>query len=545
VALYYERGVLVRGATRGDGATGEDVTENLLTIRSIPRRLHGAPELLAVRGEVFMPKSTLESLNAERELQGLPPLANPRNAASGSMRQHDPAVTASRRLDILVFNIQSASGAEFTTHARTLDYLEELGFNVISRELRHDMDGCVDAIAEYGKKRDSFDFEIDGAVIKLNSLAARARLGSTSRAPRWAVAFKYPPEEKTTKITDITVQVGRTGVLTPKAVVEPVRLAGTRVSNATLHNADFIRERDIRIGDTVVIRKAGEIIPEVLSVVLEARPSDAAPYEFPAHCPECGGPVTRAEGESASRCLNTGCPAQRARNIVHFAHRRAMDIDGLGIAVVQALLDAGLISSPGDLYSLRARDAALLPRMGEKSAANLVAAIEKSKSRGLGRLLFALGIPQVGESAARALAASFGTLEAIEGADADALISVGDIGPVTARNIAAWFASPASKQLVAQLRAAGVDMTDNRPAPSGGAWSGMTFVLTGALSRLTRDEASTLITQRGGKVSSSVSKNTNFVLAGADPGSKLTKAAALGVTVIDEARFEDMLQQTL
>ncbi|MDR1589487.1 MAG: NAD-dependent DNA ligase LigA [Oscillospiraceae bacterium] len=541
VALYYEDGVLVRGATRGDGVTGEDVTENLMTIGSIPRRIAGAPARLAVRGEVYMPRSVFARHNEQREYDGQPPLANPRNAAAGSMRQHDPAVAASRCLDILVFNIQAVSGMEFETHASALDYLDAAGFNVVRRAVRRDMDGCIEEIIKYGECREDFDYGIDGAVIKLNSLAARARLGSTSRAPRWAVAYKYPPEEKTTRLLDIVIQVGRTGVLTPKAVVEPVRLAGTTVSNATLHNEDFIRERDIRIGDSVVIRKAGEIIPEVLSVVLSERPEGLAPYSFPATCPECGGPVTRAEGESAVRCLGAECPAQRVRNIAHFAQRKAMYIDGLGIAVVQSLLDAGLIRSAGDLYSLDADTVAQLPRMGKKSSENLIAAIERSKSSGLARLLYALGIPQVGESAARALSARFGSMDDIESASAEELTSVGDIGPITAQNIADWFAAPQSKRLLSLLRAAGVSMTSERPAASGGKFDGMTFALTGALRGYTRAEASELIERHGGKASSSVSKNTTYVVAGADAGSKLQKAEALGVKVIDETEFEALI----
>jgi DNA ligase (NAD+) len=542
VALYYEDGVLARGATRGDGVTGEDVTENLMTISSIPRRIDGAPARLAVRGEVYMPRSVFDRLNEQRENAGQTPLANPRNAAAGSMRQHDPKVTASRCLDIIIFNIQSVSGMEFETHAETLSYLDGAGFNVVRRAVCSDMEGCIEEIIKYGESRGELDYDIDGAVVKLNSLQAREHLGSTSRAPRWAVAYKYPPEEKTTKLLDIVIQVGRTGALTPKAIVEPVRLAGTTVSNATLHNEDFIRERDIRIGDKVVIRKAGEIIPEVLSVVLSERPDGLEPYSFPKMCPECGGPVTRAEGESAVRCLGAECPAQRVRHIVHFAQRRAMDIEGLGIAVVQSLLDAGLIRSAGDLYSLDADAVAELPRMGKKSAENLIAAIDKSKSGGLTRLLYALGIPQVGESAARALSARFGSMDEIESASAEDLTSVDDIGAVTAQNIADWFAAPQSKRLLGLLRDAGVSMTSERAeTPGGGKLDGMTFVLTGALSGYTRSEASELIESRGGRVSSSVSKSTTYVVAGADAGSKLQKAESLGVRVIDEAEFETLI----
>ncbi|MDR2357334.1 MAG: NAD-dependent DNA ligase LigA [Oscillospiraceae bacterium] len=540
VALYYEDGVLARGATRGDGVTGEDVTENLTTIRSVPRRIDGAPARLAVRGEVYMPKSVFARINGRRECEGQAPLANPRNAAAGSMRQHDPEVTASRCLDIIIFNIQSVSGMEFETHEDALRYLDGAGFNVVRRAVCGDMDGCIEKIAEYGENRDDTDYDIDGAVVKLNSLEARARLGSTSKAPRWAVAYKYPPEEKTTRILDIVIQVGRTGALTPKAVVEPVRLAGTTVSNATLHNEDFIRERDIRIGDFVVIRKAGEIIPEVLSVVLSERPEGLEPYSFPTTCPECGGPVTRVEGESAVRCLGAECPAQRVRHIVHFAQRKAMDIEGLGVAVAQSLLEAGLVRSAGDLYSLDANAVAELPRMGKKSAENLMAAIDRSKSGGLGRLLYALGIPQVGESAARALSAQFGSMDKLERASAEELTSADDIGAVTAQNIVDWFAAPQSKRLLRLLRDAGVNMTAERPATADGKFGGMTFVLTGSLRNYTRAEASALIESLGGKTSSSVSRNTTYVVAGADAGSKLQKAEALGVKVIDEDELNDL-----
>ncbi|MDR0839393.1 MAG: NAD-dependent DNA ligase LigA [Oscillospiraceae bacterium] len=540
VALYYEDGVFVRGATRGDGNVGEDVTENLKTVKSIPARLENAPARLAVRGEVYMPKSVFDELNEVREVEGKQLFANPRNAAAGSLRQKDSSLTAARRLDILVFNIQYAEGREFSTHAGTLEFLREAGFHTIPHSVRRRGADISDAIAGIGDGRGEYDFDIDGAVVKINSLAARGELGSTAKAPRWAVAYKYPPEKKETELLNIVVQVGRTGVLTPKAVVAPVRLSGTTVSNATLHNADFIAERDIRIGDTVIIQKAGEIIPEVIEVVASKRKPDAVPYEFPKTCPECGGDVSRDEGAAAVRCHGAECPAQLLRNIAHFASRRAMDIEGLGIAVAKQLLAEKLIASAGDIYFLDADKLEKMERFGKKSAENLVAAIEKSKSRGLAPLLFALGIPQVGESAGKALAGRFGSMEAIENAEIEELTAVEDIGAITAQYLRDWLEMPQSRHLLSRLREAGVDMT-GEALPRGGALEGVTFVLTGTLSKYTRDEAAELITRLGGKVSGSVSKKTGVVVAGEDAGSKLTKARELGVRVVDEAEFEEMV----
>jgi DNA ligase (NAD+) len=541
VALYYENGVLVTGATRGDGVTGEDVTHNLKTIRDLPQRLPDAPERLAVRGEVYMPREVFRELNEEREIKGEPLLANPRNAAAGSLRQLDPAIAASRRLSLLVFNIQAVRGRTFETHMQTLEYLRELGFSVVDARRFDTVEDCLEQIRRLGDNRETLPFDIDGAVVKLNSLAAREKLGSTSKAPRWAVAYKYPPEKKETRVVDITVQVGRTGVLTPKAVVEPVRLAGTTVTNATLHNEDFIREKDIRIGDTVIVQKAGEIIPEVLEVVLSKRPPEAVPYAFPTVCPECGGHVSRDEGGAAIRCRGAECPAQLLRNIVHFASRPAMDIEGLGIAAVRQLLDAGLIKSAADLYYLDAQSVAALPRFGKKSAENLINAIEKSKENDLSRLLAALGIFQVGQSAAKALAEHFGSMDALEKAGIETLTAVGDIGAVTAGNIVEWFQNPQSQHLLARLREAGVNMT-SRAEKKDDRFAGQTFVLTGALEKYTREQASALIEKHGGSVSSSVSKKTTWVLAGEDAGSKLQKAQSLGVPVITEADFDRMLQ---
>jgi DNA ligase (NAD+) len=541
VALYYDNGVFVTGATRGDGVTGEDVTHNLKTIKDLPQTLPDAPAHLAVRGEVYMPRTVFRELNEEREVNGEQLLANPRNAAAGSLRQLDPKVAASRRLSLLVFNIQAVRGETFRTHTETLAYLRRLGFRVVDTTHFETVEDCLKEIERLGESREAFAYDIDGAVIKLNALASRQSLGSTSKAPRWAVAYKYPPEKKETRVLDITVQVGRTGVLTPKAVVEPVRLAGTTVTNATLHNEDFIREKDIRVGDTVIIQKAGEIIPEVLEVVLSKRPAGAGVFEFPNVCPECGSPVSRNEGGAAIRCRGAECPAQRLRNIVHFASRTAMDIEGLGIAVVQQLLDAGLIKSAADIYYLEAQSVAALPRFGKKSAENLMNAINKSKENDLSRLLNALGIPQVGQSAAKALAEHFGSMTALEAANAETLTAVGDIGGVTAGNILDWFENPQSQHLLARLREAGVNM-ESRTEKKDDRFNGQTFVLTGALAKYTREEAGELIRNHGGTVSSSVSKKTTWVLAGEDAGSKLQKAQSLGVPVLSEEDFERLLQ---
>ncbi len=540
VALYYENGVFVQGATRGDGVTGEDVTANLLTIKDIPKRLENVPEHLAVRGEVYMSKTVFAELNEQREINGEQLLANPRNAAAGSLRQLDPEVARSRRLSIMVFNVQSVRGREFKTHAETLDFLREMGFPTVPYAVCKTAEECSEKIAEIGESRERFPFDIDGAVIKLNSLAGRASLGSTSKAPRWAVAYKYPPEKKETKLVDIVIQVGRTGVLTPKAVVEPVRLAGTTVTNATLHNQDFITDKDIRIGDTVLIQKAGEIIPEVLEVIKDKRPEGTVPYEIPSVCPVCGSPVTRDEGGAAMRCRGAECPAQLLRNIVHFASRGAMDIEGLGTSVAAALLDNKLIASAADIYYLDAQSVASLERMGKKSAENLINAIEKSKENDLSRLLSALGIPQVGQSAAKAIAEHFGSMEALKNATAEQLVQVEDIGEITAGNIVYWFSLSQTQHLLKKLEDAGVNMI-SRAEPKGDLFAGQTWVLTGTLSKYTRDQAGEIIKKQGGKVSSSVSKKTTMVLAGENAGSKLTKANELGVPVISEEEFEKML----
>ncbi len=541
VALEYENGLFVRGATRGDGQVGEDVTANLRTVRSIPLRVDGAPEHLIVRGEVFMPKKVFHTLNDERERRGEALFANPRNAAAGSLRQQDPKIAAQRKLDILVFNVQWSDGVAFQTHEETLDYLAQKGFKVIPHKLCTTMDQVTERITQIGEDRDQFSFDIDGAVVKVNDLSQRAVLGSTAKFPRWAAAYKYPPEVKPSRLTDIVVQVGRTGVLTPKAVLEPVRLAGTTVTSATLHNQDFISDKDIRIGDTVLVRKAGEIIPEVLSVVLDKRPADSRPYFLPKTCPVCGAPVERDEDGAHMRCTGAECPAQLLRNLTHFASRDAMDIEGLGIAVVENLVNAGLVKTPGDLYFLKEEDVAQLERMGKKSAENLMAAIQRSKEQDLSRLIYAFGIRQVGQKAGKVLAARFGTLEALENATLEELTAVDDIGEITARSVLEWMASPQSRHLMARLREAGV----NTAAAEKGEdqrFAGMTFVLTGALERLTREEAAAMIEDRGGKAASSVSKKTTYVVAGEAAGSKLRKAQELGVPVLSEEEFFRLME---
>ena len=541
MSLRYVNGVFTRGATRGDGRVGEDVTENLRTIRSIPRSLPAAPPLLIVRGEVFMPKQVFEELNARRESDGEKLLANPRNAAAGAMRQLDPAVTASRQLDILIFNVQMAEGMEFQTHSASLDWLRSQGFPVIDYHLCTSMEECCSRIEQIDGERDQYSFGIDGAVVKLDSLEDRRRLGSTAKAPRWAVAYKYPPEVRESVVREIQVQVGRTGVLTPKAVVEPVRLAGTTVTNATLHNQDFITEKDIRIGDTVCIRKAGEIIPEVLRVVPEKRPPWAIPYVLPETCPVCGAPVHRDPDGAALRCTGAECPAQLLRNLTHFASKDAMDIDGLGPNLVKALVDQGLVHSAADLYGLDAERVSKLERMGPKSADNLIRAIDASRRRGMARLVYALGIRQVGVSASRTLASRYGSMEALERADSEELQQIEDVGPVTAAYLTEWFAQEQSRHLIRRLREAGVEM-DSRETVVDRRFAGMTFVLTGTLSSMGRDAAKTAIEERGGKASSSVSKKTTLVVAGENAGSKLDKARELGIRVIDEQEFLTMIQ---
>ncbi|MBQ8880402.1 MAG: NAD-dependent DNA ligase LigA [Clostridia bacterium] len=547
VALIYRNGIFVQGATRGDGEVGEDVTENLRTVRSIPLKLNEPLPYLCVRGEVYMSKKVFEELNAAREQAGMPLFANPRNAAAGSLRQLDPKIAASRRLDILVFNLQEGSlyqdGRACLTHSESLDRLDELGFTTVTNRIVAQSYGEVrDHIAYLGASRDSLAFDMDGAVVKINKLSERVAVGEGTSTPKWAVAYKYPPEERETKLLSIDIQVGRTGVLTPTANLSPVRLAGTTVSRATLHNAQFISDRDIRIGDTVVVRKAGEIIPEIVRAVTSSRDGTEQIFSMPDLCPSCGSPVVRDEcGEgAATRCVNPACPAQTSRSITHFASKGAMDIDGLGPQVVELLLSAGKIRDIADLYTLRTEDIEGLDRMGKKSAENLISAIETSKSRGLERLLYALGVRQVGEVAAEEIARRFRTINALFGATAEDYLSVKDIGEITATALVEFFADPSVRELCDRLLSLGVSgeaVSEER----GVLFEGMTFVLTGTLPTMTRDEASDLIKANGGKVSGSVSKKTTYVVAGDEAGSKLTKARELGIKVIDENELLSML----
>ena len=541
VALEYENGVFIRGATRGDGMVGEDVTENLKTIHSIPMRIEDAPPRLIVRGEVYMPKKSFEKLNAVQEEEGKPLFANPRNAAAGSLRQLDPKIAAKRGLDILVFNVQLAEGVTFKTHSESLEYLKQLQFKVIPWTCLSSVEAINDQVLAINENREQLPCDIDGAVIKVDNLALREELGATAKFPRWAAAYKYPPEIKPTIVEDIVVQVGRTGVLTPKAVVKPVRLAGTTVTNATLHNQDFISERDIRIGDTVLIRKAGEIIPEILEVDLTKRPATAVPYYLPANCPVCGAPTKRDEDGAFLRCTGAACPAQLSRNIAHFVSRDAMDIEGLGSSIVDALIEKGLLKTPADIYYLSLEDVKQLWQKGDTAAKKLLLAIENSKEQDLGRLIYALGIRQVGAKTGKSLASAFGTMDALMDATLEELTQVDDIGEITAASIYQWFHQPQSRQIIERLRLAGVNF-ESKQTTIDNRFAGMTFVLTGALTKFTRDEATEKIELFGGKASGSVSKKTTYVVVGENAGSKERKARELGIPILSEDEFLDMLQ---
>lgn len=541
VALTYIDGKFVSGATRGDGVTGEDVTENLRTIRSIPMSIPDAPHRLIVRGEVFMPKSVFRKLNEGLEQEGKPMFANPRNAAAGSLRQLDPKIAAKRGLDILIFNVQQADGVTFSTHAESLQYLTDGQFKVIPWKLLASKNAIHEEIVAINENRELLSCDIDGAVVKVNDIAMRQKLGQTAKFPKWAAAYKYPPEIKETVVEDIVVQVGRTGVLTPKAVVRAVRLAGTTVTNATLHNQDFISERDIRIGDTVRVRKAGEIIPEILEVVPGKRPKNAVPFRLPSVCPVCGAPTQRDEDGAFLRCTGAECPAQLSRNIAHFVSRDAMDIDGLGAAIADELIARGYIKSPADIYYLTEDQMKSLWQKGDVAAKKLLSAIEDSKSRDLGRLIYALGIRQVGAKTAKSLASAFRTMDALMTASPEELQAVEDIGSVTADSIAQWFSQPQSIHMLERLRLAGVNFTAaNRQTDD--RFAGMTFVLTGALENFTRDQASEEIEKRGGKASGSVSKKTTYVVAGENAGSKERKARELGIPILTEEEFITMLK---
>ena len=541
VSLEYKDGLFYRGATRGDGIVGEDVTENLKTIGSIPLRL-SEPVTLTVRGEVYMPVKNFLSLNEKREEAGEPLFKNPRNAAAGSLRQLDPKITASRGLDILIFNLQKCDEKSFDTHLESLDWLEKLGFKVVPvRTYCKNVDEAISEIEKIGRGDYHLKFDIDGAVIKVNSLKMREKLGFTAKAPRWAAAYKYPPERKETKLYDITVQVGRTGVLTPTAELDPVFIGGTTVSRATLHNIDFINSKDIRIGDTVILQKAGEIIPEIIGPLKEKRTGSEVPYSMPEFCPVCGAKVVREEGEAAVRCSSNECPAQLQRNIEHFVSRDAMDISGLGPAIIAQMLEKKLIASTADIYSLKKEDIVPLEKLGEKSADNLLSAIEKSKERDLSNLIYALGIRQVGSGAAKSLAAHFKTLDNLLNAEVSELSEVDDIGPVTAESIRDYFSEEHNKENIKNLVSSGLN-TEYSDQGVSESLSGLTFVITGTLSGYSRSAAADEIEKRGGKVSGSVSKKTSFVLAGAEPGSKLDKANTLGIRVINEEEFNEMLR---
>lgn len=546
VALTYEDGIFVRGATRGDGAVGEDVTANLRTVFSIPMTLP-EPLTLTVRGEVYMPRASFERINRARAAANQTLLANPRNAAAGSLRQLDPAICAERGLSIFIFNLQEGDlytdGHAPENHTETLTRLRALGFPTLEMTtVAATREDIVRHIEQIGAARDDLAYDIDGVVIKIDRLADRRLLGEGVKTPRWAVAYKFPPEQKKTKLLDISIAVGRTGVLTPTAELSPVRLAGTTVSRATLHNLDFIRERGIRIGDNVLVQKAGDIIPEIVSAFPADRDGSERQFDMPTHCPSCGEPVVRDEEEAAFRCTNSDCPAQRSRAIEHFASKNAMDIDGLGPQLVEALLSAGHIRSAADLYDLKAETVAELERMGEKSATNLITAIERSKGAGLERLIFALGIRNVGQVAAASLARRFGSLEACFDATAEQICEIEDFGAITAECVTDYFSHPQNRALCQRLIGAGLVTTATAKTVDD-RFAGMTFVLTGTLPTMTRDEAAELIKERGGKVSGSVSGKTTYVVAGEAAGSKLTKAQALGVTVIDENGLMDMIRE--
>lgn len=547
VSLKYENGVFTQGATRGDGTVGEDVTQNLRTVFSIPMTL---PEQLdlTVRGEVYMPRAVFNRINSKRENEGKALMANPRNAAAGSLRQLDPSITASRGLDIFVFNFQEGSpysdGHAPESHTETLDRLAALGFSVVSMRLRtSDPDEIIAHIGKIGAQRDSLPYDIDGVVIKADLISDRIRIGEGTSTPKWAAAYKFPPEEKQTVLEDVTINVGRTGVLTPTAILTPVRLAGTTVSRATLHNLDFIRQRDIMLGDTVTVRKAGDIIPEVVCAHPEKRDGTQTVFNMPDRCPSCGEPVSYDPDEAAAvRCTNYSCPAQLARGIEHFVSKGAMSIDGLGPQIIDLLIENDLISDAADLYSLKADDVRELDRMGDKSAQNLINAIESSKNAGLERLLSAIGIPNVGEVAAEALAKKFRTLDACMSASIDDLIAIDDFGEITAKCVVDFFSRERNIALCEKLKEAGV-LTEAVKEAASDKLAGLTFVLTGTLPTLSRDEASEMIKMQGGKVAGSVSKKTSYVVAGEAAGSKLTKAQDLGVTVIDEAELIKMLNE--
>lgn len=542
VSLEYENGLFTRGSTRGNGFVGEDITQNLKTIPGIPLKLNESLPFIEVRGEVYMPEKSFLRLNEQREASGEPVFANPRNAAAGSLRQLDSRIAAERKLDIFVFNLQRIEGKELSSHSQSIEYLASLGFKVIpERDVYTNIDDAYKEVLRIGESRGELAFDIDGAVVKVNSFAQREFLGSTSKTPKWAAAYKFPAEQKQTELLDIILQVGRTGAVTPNAVLEPVRIAGSTVSRATLHNIDNIKDKDIRIGDTVIIEKAGDIIPAVVGVVKEKRPANSAPFEMPKVCPICGEPLVREEGEAAVRCINPNCSAQQLRAVIHFVSKAAMNIDGLGASIVEQLLDKKLINDCSDIYYLNFDNVISLDGFAEKSANNLIAAISESKKSGLDRVLFGLGIRMIGSRAAQILAAHFGNIDPLISASVDELSSISEIGTKMAQSIVEYFKQDKSLYIIERLRAAGVDLTYTS-TQKGNNFDGKIFVLTGTLPTLKRNDAKKLIESYGGKVSGSVSKNTDFVVAGEEAGSKLDKALSLGIKVLSEAELTEMLK---
>lgn len=544
VSLEYENGVFVRGSTRGDGLVGEDVTQNLKTVKSIPLKLKTPLPRLEVRGEIYISKANFEKINDLRELNEEPLFANPRNAAAGSLRQLDPKIAAERKLDIFVFNIQYIEGMEISSHIEGLRFLREQGFKVILNDtVFPNIESAYERVLGIGEERGNLEFDIDGAVIKVNDFAMRDELGTTSKFPKWAVAYKFPAERKETKLVDILIQVGRTGALTPLAVLEPVRIAGSTVSRATLHNEDYILQKDVRIGDTVVIQKAGDIIPEIVEVVLDKRDGSERVFTMPTNCPECGAATVREDGEAVYRCSNMSCPAQRLRHIIHFVSKPAMDIDGLGESIIEQLFENKMIETAADLYYLKSEQIKSLDKMGEKSAENFINSLENSKSNPLYRVICGLGIPHIGEKASKLLAKEFLTMDNLMNTTVDELIQINEFGSIMAQSVVSFFAEPHNKEFIEKLRNAGVSLEDDAAeSQTDKRFDGMTFVLTGTLSQFKRSEAAEIIESFGGKTSSSVSKKTTYVLAGEEAGSKLEKANKLGVTVITEDEFNDMIK---
>ena len=543
VVLTYENGEFVLGATRGDGITGEDITENLRAVRLLPKKLNGAPPRLVVRGEAFMPKKAFALLNEERDAKGEQPFANPRNAAAGSLRQLDPKVTAGRTQGVYVYQVLEGMDREISTQWEALSLLRDFGFSVQeqSRYCR-DIEEVIDCCSEWVEKRHSLNYEIDGLVVKVNSLHLYDILGYTAKSPRWAIAFKFPAEQAVTQVKDIFVRVGRTGVLTPIAILEPVQVGGVTVSRATLHNEEMIRQKDVRVGDYVLVQRAGDVIPEVVRVLPERRTGEEKVFKMPDYCPVCGSKVLHLEGEVAARCTGIACPAQLKELVIHFVSREAMDVEGMGPALVEQLVDKKLISDPADIYTLSKEDLAKLERMGEKSADNIVRAIERSKERGLAHLLYALGIRHVGIKSAEILANKFGSLDVLARASFEELTGIPEIGPKIARSIEVFFQQEQTSRLIAKLKRAGVKMEQERERENGElVLAGKVFVLTGTLPNLSRKEAEALIKKHGGKISSSVSKKTDYVVAGSDPGQKYDKAKQLGIPIISEDELLQMV----